>query len=150
MGKINLMSVNARGLKNKLKRKCMFTYFKEKRVDIICVQESHITDKDLHVWERQWGGKIIYNEGTERSKGELILVSKYFKGDVVLIEKDDRILIVSVKAEDITFFLINIYAPNENSEKLQFFNRLQTKLKADYANTNIILMGDVNTVMSIL
>ena len=126
----------------------MFTYFKEKRVDIICVQESHITEKDVPMWERQWGGRILHNEGTGRKKGELILVSKFFKGDVKLEEKDDRLLIAAVQAEDIKFTLINIYAPNENTEKIDFFDKLQTKLKAVYAEENIILMGDFNTVMS--
>ena len=142
------MTVNARGLKNKLKRKCMFTYFKEKRIDIVCIQESHITERDVHVWERQWGGKIIHNEGTERRKGEIILVSKFFKGEVQLLEKEDRILIASVRAEDVNFILINIYAPNDKADKIQFLQRVENKIKIDYAEEQVILMGDFNTVMN--
>ena len=148
MGKISLMTVNARGLKNKFKRKCMFTYFKEKQIDVVCIQESHITKRNIHVWERQWGGKIIYNEGTERRKGEIILVSKKFKGHVTLKEKEDRLLIASVQAEGINFTLINIYAPTDKAEKIQFLQRVENKLKSKYADEKIVLVGDFNTVMN--
>ena len=87
MDKLRIVSLNARGLKNKLKRNFLFKYFKEQKFDVVCLQESHITKKEANIWEREWGGKLFYNEGTERSKGELILISKFFTGSAVLEKK---------------------------------------------------------------
>ena len=48
------------------------------------------------MWEKQWGGRIFFNEGTNRSKGEFILVSKHFAGEVNIKLEFDRILVVLV------------------------------------------------------
>ena len=40
---LRLFSVNVRGLRSKLKRKSRFTYFRERKYDIICLQETYIT-----------------------------------------------------------------------------------------------------------
>ena len=79
MDKVRIMSLNARGLKNKLKRRAIFNLIKNKKNDIACIQESHITKTDHVIWEKQWGGTILYSEGTGHSKGELILISKSFR-----------------------------------------------------------------------
>ena len=64
MGDLFLATVNARGLKQNTKRLAMFRYFKQQHYDIICLQETHLTKQDIPIWEKQWGGKMIYVEGT--------------------------------------------------------------------------------------
>ena len=54
----------------------MFRYFKQQHYDIICLQETHLTKQDISIWEKQWGWKIIYVEGTAHSQAEMILISK--------------------------------------------------------------------------
>ena len=76
MGDLFLATVNARGLKQNMKRLAMFRFFKQQHYDIICQQETHLTKQDIPIWEKQWGGKIIYVEGTAHSQGEMILISK--------------------------------------------------------------------------
>ena len=71
MDSIRFASVNARGLKNRLKRNAFFHYLKSQKFDIVCLQESHISGKDVPVWEKQWGGKVFFNEGTDHSRGKL-------------------------------------------------------------------------------
>ena len=62
-----IANVNARGLKQNMKRLAMFRYFKQQHYDIIYdviyLQEQHLTKQDIPIWEKQWGGKIIYVEG---------------------------------------------------------------------------------------
>ena len=82
MDTIRVVSLNARGLKNKLKRNALFHQIKSSNFDIVCLQECHITSKDAPVWEKQWGGKFIFHEGTTLSRGEVILLSKHFHGNV--------------------------------------------------------------------
>ena len=52
---ISLFSLNARGMRAKNKRKSLFRLFKEKKYDIVCLQESYFLDKDSEIWEKEWG-----------------------------------------------------------------------------------------------
>ena len=120
MDKLRISSLNVRGLKNKLKRISLFNYLKSQRFDIVCLQESHITKNDISSWQKQWGGKIFFNEGTNRSKGEAILVSKHFNGKVDLEVARERMMIVSVLYGNYDLKIANVYAPNEVREKNVF------------------------------
>lgn len=147
MDKLRIISLNARGLKNKLKRTAIFNYLKQHRVDIACIQESHVIENDVVTWEKQWGGKILYNKGTSKSRGEMILISKHFSGSVKIEKCQDRLIIVSIEYGEIHFVLVNIYAPNDTTEKIRFFNILQTIL-FEYRLGNLIIMGDFNCVIN--
>lgn len=147
MDKVKLVSLNARGLKNKLKRNTIFNYLKSQNIDIACIQESHITEKEIGVWEKQWGGKIVFQAGTNHSKGELMLISKHFTGTVKIEKSQNRLLVLSVTHGNMSFVLVNVYAPNETKEKIRFFNVIQNILY-EYRLQNLIIMGDFNCVMN--
>ena len=53
-----------------------------------------MTTRNIVVWEKQWEGRIFFNEGTNRSKGGRTLVSKGFSGEVNIELELDRILVV--------------------------------------------------------
>ena len=76
MNSLKLASVNIHGLRNSTKRKTFFRYLKKGAFDIICIQESYITDADKEMWEREWGGSLFYTSVTEHSMGQIILVRK--------------------------------------------------------------------------
>ena len=120
MDTIKLTSLNCRGLKNRLKRLSVFHYLKNKKFDIVCLQETHISTKDLPVWEKQWGGEIFYNQGSNYGGGEVILIAKHFTGKATQIRAQKRILMVSIAHEKYNFTLANIYAPNNRTEKVLF------------------------------
>ena len=71
--------------------------------------------------KKQWGGRIFFNEGTNRSRGELILVSEHFSGEVKIELEWDRILVVSVLYGEHDLIVANVYAPNDSREKISFF-----------------------------
>ena len=71
--------------------------------------------------EKQWGGTIFFNEGTNRSKGELILVPKHFAREVHIKLELDRILVVLVLYGEHDLIMANVYAPNDSREKISFF-----------------------------
>ena len=144
MDKLRIITLNARGLKNKLKRAAIFNQLKNQRVDIVCLQECHVSKKDIVVWERQWGGKMFFREGTEHSAGEIVMVSKHFSGTVNLEICQDRIIVVTIQTGSFNFALANIYAPNKKPDKVRFFNVLQ-RILCNYM-TNLIVMGDFNCV----
>ena len=146
MNKIRIISLNVRGLRNKYKRIAIFNYLKTNKFDIVCLQETHLTEKDVPIWEKQWGGSIFYNEGTNRSKGEIILISRHFPGNVELIISEDRTIAVSVTNENMKFNLVNAYAPNNSTEKIAFFRELEDKC-SKLNESNLIILGDFNCVL---
>ena len=99
----------------------MFRYFKQQHYDIICLQETHLTKQDIPIWKKQWGGKIIYVEGTAHSQGEMILISKNLNCEVNIIKQRSRLLVIHLKGEGIDVVIANVYAPNLTAEKMLFF-----------------------------
>lgn len=71
---VKICTYNAQGLGNYAKRKQLFTLLKHKKLDVILIQESHATDEIINLWRTQWGGNIMYSNGSSLSKGILILI----------------------------------------------------------------------------
>ncbi|KAK7486284.1 hypothetical protein BaRGS_00022454 [Batillaria attramentaria] len=146
MGDLKLITLNARGIKNKNKRKALFSFFKQNKYDIICLQETHITKEAADGWERKWGGKLLYTAGTERSRGEIILIAKHLSDNITVAKTCDRITVATVKVHNLCFTLINVYAPNDTASKLAFLNKLSDIIKT--TDNQVLIMGDMNTVLS--
>lgn len=143
---LRIASINARGLKNKLKRIALFNYLKTEKIDIICIQEGHINKSDKLLWERQWGGKLYFQEGTFHSRGEIMLFSKKIDGEIKVLESCDRFMLLSVKYGSFDLAIANIYAPNDTQSKIKFFNDIE-KILLEKQIKNLILMGDFNSVL---
>ena len=50
--KLSVVSLNARELKNKMKRTALFSYLKQEKFDLVCLQETDVTARDIVVWEK--------------------------------------------------------------------------------------------------
>ena len=73
-------SLNVRGLKNKKKRRSIFTYLKDQKCHFYFLRESYSELKDEIVWKSEWAGEILYSHGKNRKKGVCILISPKFNG----------------------------------------------------------------------
>jgi exonuclease III len=49
-----------------------------KKIDIVCLQETHSTDKVELKWKREWGENSIWNHGLSNSRGVAILFSEKY------------------------------------------------------------------------
>ena len=58
-----MLSCNARGLWDKLKRKTIFDKILSSKYDITFFQEMHTTQNIENTWDKDWPGQIIYNHG---------------------------------------------------------------------------------------
>lgn len=68
MDQLRVLTVNVRGLKNKRKRKSVFSFLQKGNYDIVGRQECHVlTKEEKKSWELQWGGKVFYSLGTSQS-----------------------------------------------------------------------------------
>ena len=108
--KVNILALNVRGLRNENKRRAVFSYLKQQKATVFCLQETYSLPDDENVWCAEWGGKIIFSHGTAYSKGVCILLNpnSTFYLDNVQIDPEGRILISRLKVDEETFFIVNI------------------------------------------
>ena len=65
-----MLTLNVRGLRSNVKRKSLFRYLRSNKFDIVCLQETHVTDDVNKQWKKEWGGEILYmyHEWTKHPK----------------------------------------------------------------------------------
>ena len=144
-----LLSLNSRGLREKNKRESLFYWLKQKQIKVTFLQETYWTEDLIQNIENEWEGPLYLNPGSTHSKGTAILINKNISTSlqVVNIHKSDdgRILLINTCIDDKEFCFINIYAPNNQSERKLFFLKIQKWIsKYSINNENIILGGDFN------
>ena len=120
-----ILTLNGRGLRNKLHRKAIFKFVKINKINVACLQECHILDTDIESWKKEWGGEMFVLPGSIHSKGQIILVSKKLNANQYSEEKfGDRILKLSFCLNDEKYCVINVYGPNNDSDKIPFLSEL--------------------------
>ena len=65
---LNIACFNVNSLRQNLKRKSIFYHRKNKKFDIILLQETHSSIGEETLWQYEWGGKIIFAHGNSNSK----------------------------------------------------------------------------------
>ena len=149
MSDLKFASLNLRGLRNENKRRAMFNYLRRPKYDLICLQETHSNVGDEMLWKAEWGGQIIMSHGTQNSKGVAVLIQKNSRVRVnkITIHEDGHYVLVSLKVNDITMLLVNVYGPN--TDEPQFFDEIIEKIK-QYDEANVMFMGDFNLALNSL
>ena len=150
---IKVSTFNVRGFMNKKKRVSILRRFKIDKLDIVGLQESHIVDDNImKELSLQWGGKIHFSNGTNRSKGLITLFSsKYNDIDVKLLYKSDRIIISCLPFASTNLIIINVYSPCEHSNKSAFLDHLLAIIQSHVQiedQGSMICLGDFNIAYS--
>ena len=112
----------------------------------ISIFYKKLSDEKLKdVWEAEWGGKIFCSHRTKHSKGVMILFNPKYDIEVEKLKRDNhgRLIILNTKMNDTNLVLINLYAPSDLSQQVQFFDRITDKF-SNYADESIIIGGDFN------
>ena len=144
---MHISTLNVRGLTYKLKRQYLFKYLR--KYSIACLQECYITENTSKIWENDWDGDFIFENGSSHSKGLIILINKNFKIDSLeTIRINDRCIGVTFKYLNQLFYIFNVYCPADRNERIPFFDNLTTHLKLDQLprDSLIITCGDFNAV----
>ena len=148
---VNIHSFNCRGLQDKNKRALLFNWL-QKFQGLIFLQETHCTKNNEFTWKQEWGGKIIFSNGTTNSKGVAILIPNSLDSEIIIsttyTDNSGRIILIDCKIKDNDLILINIYAPTKDKpeEQLDFLNNLKRVID-QYSDKAIILGGDFNTYL---
>ena len=109
MDTLNICSLNARGLKNKTKRKILFKELKNKNMDVVCFQETYLLLQDLNIIKKELCGTFHMSPAFGRSKGLVTYFSKKIEQDnIKIIYKSDRIIISKIPFNNEIIFIINI------------------------------------------
>jgi len=148
--KIVFGSLNVRGLKDIVKRKAVFLFCKGQKANCIFLQETHSLDSDESFWTNQWGEKMFFSHGSNRSGGVAICFNKC-PGEII-VHKDDgsgHWLMVVLKIDGIFFILINIYGFNnaaQNQKLVEDISNMISETKVRYPSDNVLIGGDWNMV----
>ena len=147
IGKINCGSLNIRGMRNVLKRKKLYKYIREQKLDIICLQETHSDHKSNHIWQNEWGSKSVFSNGESNARGVATLLSGKLSKSVkeVVRDMEGRYLILKCELNNYSVCVANIYAPNNDDPK--FFDEVFNEIKAMDC-VQVMVCGDFNVAMN--
>ena len=148
MLRAQLLSLNVKGLSNKLKRKSVFMWLKNKPADIIFLQETHGVKSQENNWKKEWGGEIIFSHGQSNARGVCILFKPGLAHKVLFSYEDKagRLQILKCEINGKEYSLVNIYAPNTDKQAAEFYKGIKELLvRFNIANNmNILMGGDIN------
>ena len=145
---IDIFSANARGLRQHFKRIDLFDYIKNLRADIICLQETHLVQKDINILAKEWNVEYFLAGNSTNSRGVLVMLNNTFEYQVnqCIRDPDGRYIILELSIANLfTVFVINIYAPNNDDPV--WFNKLFTRVQS-ISNNCEIWTGDWNAALS--
>lgn len=112
-----ICSNNVNGIRDFVKRQKIFNHFKNKSVDILCLQETYSNSSDEKFWESEWGNQILVSHGTNNSKGVCILFRKNFEYQInnVIKDLDGHYIICVMKINERNIVLTNVYGPKTDT-----------------------------------
>ena len=92
---------------------------------------------------------MIYSHGTNHSKGVMILINPSVdcKIEKTICDKNGRFIIIKLSLDEQSIVLVNVYTPNDATQQLGFFARLDQLLQ-EFSQDNIIIGGDFNCPLS--
>ena len=127
MDTLRVGSININGGRDRVKRASVSEIIEQKNLKLFFLQETH-ADTDYEVeWAMWWEGQSVFSRETNLSAGVAVLFPPSLK--IKIISKKEivkgRAVMVKVEIEDNILFFLNIYAPNNGQERLQFCTHLK-------------------------
>lgn len=146
--KIVFGSLNTRGLKDIVKRKALFLFCKGQKSHCLFLQETHSSEANATFCSNQWGGKILFSHGSNRSGGVAICFNN-FPGEVVTHRSDENghWLTVVTTVDYVFLIMINVYGFNNNRLNevlLEDLTNVIADCKIRYPSDHILIGGDWN------
>jgi exonuclease III len=144
---IRLISMNARGLGDRIKRNDIFTRIKEQNVSIACIQDTHFDSKLIKKVKAEWGFRAESTSYSSNSRGVCVLFNNNVEYTIrkVNVDPNGNFIINDLTITNcIRLTLVNIYGPN--SDNPDFYQQLQNKIDI-FENNSILMCGDWNLVL---
>ena len=145
-------TLNCNGLLNETNRNNIFRRLLILKVDIVFLQEIHLSNTDTF---RRWADSIGYISffspgSNNNSCGVAILIRKSvdFKKQLFYNDLEGRLVLIDCLIKNNPTRLVCIYAPNVGPEKKEFFKHIPDILTS--CDRPIISGGDYNCIESLL
>lgn len=144
MHNLKMISWNIRGMNSPQKRRKVFQYLKKQNADVICLQETHIKEKDIRLLENRRLGKEFISANSKKKNGVVMYINNRFNVKKLLEDTEGRYIGLEVTFPSGKYMIIGLYAPLDKKE--QFYDKLNKDMcKFSYEKT--IIMGDWNGVV---
>ena len=145
-GNIKICSMNVRGLADHKKRFDLFSWLKQKKFSIYCIQDTHSNLWNEQAFRQDWGSDIIFNYFSSEARVAVMFSSNLdYKIKNVTRDKFGNLLIIDLKMNDLNLTLVVIYGPNKD-EPL-FYDNIKNIL-FENENNPVIMCGDWNLVLN--
>ena len=128
-GSLKICSYNCRGLNNTKKRYDLFLFFKEKNVDILCLQETHFfAEIEIKIYQ-QLEGNSFFSHGNSNSEGVGILFNNDVDIKVLSCKSDTEGQFIALKLlySNTSIILANVYALNIDNP---FFDDISNQIES--------------------
>jgi len=147
--KVEIISMNVRGLGQDVKRRKMFTWLQKQNIPIILMQETHSVLETENKWRAEWGGDVFFSHGANNARGTAIFLKPEAKNIEVhktITDKEGRYIILDLSINDIRLTLGNVYGPNIDDPNVyrEFLRKID-----DFPQDNRIIGGDYNLVLNL-
>ena len=143
--------MNCKGLADEKKRKDVFNWLRQKKLDIYCLQEAHIqtSKREQARWKSQWGYEAFFSSLDSKNCGVITPFNNTFEYVLhnVISAQRGRYIILDISIFQQRCTLVTLYGPNADSP--EFFTNLKENLiNWKLSNQPIMLCGDWNVVLN--
>lgn len=142
---MKILSWNIGGMNSPQKRSKVFHYVKKFSANVICLQETHIKEKDIRLLKNRKLGNEYISANEKKKNGVVFYVDNRLKAKIAFKDKEGRYLGLEVTLQNGKCLMVGIYAPLDKKD--QFYTNLNEELsKVNYEKT--LIMGDWNGVVN--
>ena len=122
----SLVSLHTQGLRSPNRRKSAFHFLKLHKYDIF-LQETHCTNDLQDAIKQDCKGETFFNNGTANSCGVAILFNPRFNYMHINTSQNSsgHVLAITIKIDDHYLQLVNLCAPNSETDHQQFLSSLE-------------------------
>ena len=127
MDDLKIISVNVRGLNTYEKRIKVYDWLNDSQIDIAILQETHYVEKNVSKYDARWFGKSVHSfSDSTFSRGVSVLIRKDLDIEILNSHSsvDGRKLLLNVKFDNNICTIVNIYAPNTELSRIEFFRNM--------------------------
>jgi len=130
------------------------TMMRQRKIALIALQETKLTEKDKEIIEKENPGLALESNPNNSKAGTAFAINK----DIVKWEKQEgrpwkhvtiekgRISKIKLEWNDYKMTIINIYMPNTKTDKIETIKKLRNYLESDQQDNNLLLVGDFNFI----
>ena len=153
---IKLLTLNVQGFRNRKTRQALFRSFRSSKIDVVALQDTHLTDDDIDTIRNEWNGQFHLSAGTKWRKGLLTLFNNSLSNyECNIVQKSERIMTSSIKFNsNSTFFVTNVYSPCDTiNNRIDFLDIIKNTLFALYDEFDLdpsmsVILGDFNACLN--